>query len=63
MKVRRADRAVPEGVHRGIFLILLATLCIVLMNACAKVRSVAHGPVKMFFYRAVLTREKHLPYF
>jgi len=36
-----------EAFHKGVFLILLATLCIVPMNTCAKVSSAAHGPLEM----------------
>ncbi|MBI9084918.1 MAG: DMT family transporter [Desulfobacterales bacterium] len=35
---------------QSILLILVATLGIVLMNTCAKVGSVAHGPIEMVFY-------------
>jgi len=47
MKGPAVDSATAEAVHQGVFLILLATLCIVLMNTCAKVSSVAHGPVEI----------------
>jgi len=54
MSAQIAHRPHGEQVCTGVFLILLATLCIVLMNACAKVSSVAHGPVEMVFYRGVV---------
>ena len=47
MKGPAVDSATAEAVHKGVFLILLATLWFVLMNTCAKVSSVAHGPVVM----------------
>jgi len=47
MKGPAVYSATAEAVHKGVFLILLATLCIVLMNTCAKFSSVAHGPVEM----------------
>jgi drug/metabolite transporter (DMT)-like permease len=50
------------AVHKGILLILLATLCIVLMNACARASSVAHGPVEMVFYRGVVALSLLVPY-
>jgi len=45
------NRPVAAANHKGVTLILLATLCIVLMNTCAKVSSIAHGPIEMVFYR------------
>ena len=39
------------ALRRGIGLVLVATLGIDLMNACAKMSSLAYGPVDMFFYR------------
>jgi drug/metabolite transporter (DMT)-like permease len=48
--------------HKGIFLMLLATLCIVLMNTCARASSVAHGPVEMVFYRGVVALGLLVPY-
>ena len=56
------DSATVEVVHKGVFLILLATLCIVLMNTCAKVSSVAHGPVEMVFYRGVVALGLLVPF-
>ena len=47
MKGPAVDSATAEAVHRAVFLILLATLCIVLMNTCARVSRVAHGSVVM----------------
>ncbi|BBO84808.1 membrane protein [Desulfosarcina ovata subsp. sediminis] len=52
------DRATAKGV----FLILLATLCIVLMNTCARVSSIHHGPVEMVFYRGVVALSLLVPY-
>lgn len=48
--------------HLGIFLILLATLCIVAMNTCARASSVTHGPVEMVFYRGVVALGLLVPY-
>ena len=47
---------------RGIALILLATLGIVLMNACAKMGSQIHGPVEMVFYRGLVALGILVPY-
>jgi drug/metabolite transporter (DMT)-like permease len=47
---------------KGILLILLATLCIVLMNACAKMSSTVHSPVEMIFYRGVVALCLLVPY-
>ncbi|WP_054700857.1 DMT family transporter [Desulfosarcina cetonica] len=47
---------------KGVLLILLATLCIVLMNTCAKASSVSHGPVEMVFYRGVVALFLLVPY-
>jgi drug/metabolite transporter (DMT)-like permease len=62
MTAAAVDPAAAEAVHKGVFLILLATLCIVLMNTCAKVSSVAHGPVEMVFYRGVVALGLLVPY-
>ena len=62
MKGPAVDCATAEAVHKGVFLILLATLCIVLMNTCAKVSSVAHGPVEMVFYRGVVALGLLVPF-
>jgi drug/metabolite transporter (DMT)-like permease len=62
MSAQIAHRPHGEQVCTGVFLILLATLCIVLMNACAKVSSVAHGPVEMVFYRGVVALGLLVPY-
>ena len=51
-----------EEPAKGILLILLATLCIVLMNTCAKASSLAHGPVEMVFYRGVVALLLLTPY-
>ncbi|MDJ0723395.1 MAG: DMT family transporter [Desulfobacterales bacterium] len=48
--------------RRGIGLILVATLGIVLMNACAKMSSLACGPVSMVFYRGVVALTLLVPY-
>ena len=42
------------SVYKGIGLILVATLGIVLMNTCAKMGSLDHGPIEMVFYRGVV---------
>jgi drug/metabolite transporter (DMT)-like permease len=55
-------RAAEQFAVRGILLILLATLCIVLMNACAKMSSSHHGPVEMVFYRGVVALGLLIPY-
>ncbi len=47
---------------RSILLILVATLGIVLMNTCAKVGSVAHGPIEMVFFRGVAALALLVPY-
>jgi drug/metabolite transporter (DMT)-like permease len=62
MKGPIVDRYAGAHFHTGVFLILLATLCIVLMNACAKTSSVAHGPVEMVFYRGVVALGLLVPY-
>ncbi|WP_372683518.1 DMT family transporter [Desulfosarcina sp.] len=62
MKGPAAGGTTVEAVHKGVFLILLATLCIVLMNTCAKVSSVAHGPVEMVFYRGVVALGLLVPF-
>jgi drug/metabolite transporter (DMT)-like permease len=50
MRMGGSDRDPIKGDYKGIFLILLATLCIVLMNACAKMSSAVYSPVEMIFY-------------
>ena len=62
MKGMTADCVAAEGLHKGVLLILLATLFIVLMNTCAKVSSVAHGPVEMVFYRGVVALGLLVPF-
>ncbi len=47
---------------KGIFLILVATLGIVMMNTCAKKGSQYHGPVEMVFFRGVVTMVLLMPY-
>ncbi|WP_419660358.1 conserved uncharacterized membrane protein, DUF6 [Desulfosarcina variabilis str. Montpellier] len=54
---------VPQkGMLKGVLLTLLATLCIVLMNACAKMSSAVHSPVEMIFYRGVVALCLLVPY-
>ena len=48
--------------YKGIALILLATLGIVLMNACAKMSSVSLTPLEMLFYRGLLALTLLIPY-
>ncbi|BBO70996.1 membrane protein [Desulfosarcina alkanivorans] len=62
MSGQTVDRPGAEGVYTGVLLILLATLCIVLMNTCAKASSVAHNPVEMVFYRGVVALGLLVPY-
>lgn len=54
--------ALPTDMTKGIWLILLATLGIVLMNTCAKVSSAVHSPVEMVFYRGVVALAVIVPY-
>ncbi|MGD9211839.1 MAG: DMT family transporter [Desulfobacteraceae bacterium] len=49
-------------IHKGIVLILVATLGIVLMNTCAKMSSNNHGPIEMVFYRGVVALLILTPY-
>ncbi len=49
------------NIYRGIALILVATLGIVLMNPCAKMRSLAYGPVEMVFYRGLVALDVLVP--
>jgi len=51
-----------RDVRRGVSLILLATLCIVLMNTCAKASAVSQGPIEMVFYRGVIVLGLLVPY-
>jgi drug/metabolite transporter (DMT)-like permease len=51
-----------SNIYRGIILILAATLCIVLMNTCAKMSSAAHGPIEMVFFRGVIVLALLVPY-
>lgn len=62
MKVSGIDPPTAGDVHKGVFLILLATLCIVLMNTCARASSVAHGPVEMVFYRGLVALGLLVPF-
>jgi drug/metabolite transporter (DMT)-like permease len=55
------DRAHSRAI-KGVLLILLATLCIVLMNTCAKKSSTAYSPVEMVFYRGVVALGLLFPY-
>lgn len=48
--------------YKGIGLILVATVGIVLMNTCAKMGSLYHGPVEMVFYRGVVALGLLVPY-
>lgn len=56
------SRQIAAANHKGVTLILLATLCIVLMNTCAKVSSVAHSPIEMVCYRGVVALCLLTPY-
>jgi len=47
---------------KGIGLILIASLGIVLMNTCAKMGSLSHGPIEMVFYRGVVALGLLVPY-
>ncbi len=49
-------------IHRGIALILIATLGIVLMNTCAKMSSDDHGPIELVFYRGIVALLLLTPY-
>ena len=62
MSERAAGPPFDGNIHVGIFLILLATLCIVAMNTCARASSAAHGPVEMVFYRGVVALGLLVPY-
>ncbi len=54
--------AARPDISRGIALILVATLGIVLMNTCAKMSSLAYGPVQMVFYRGMVALGLLVPY-
>ncbi len=62
MTEARVTRNVRPDVRKGVLLILLATLCIVLMNVCAKASSVVHSPVEMVFYRGIIALALLVPY-
>jgi len=62
MKMGGSDRSSAQTVYKGVSLILVATLCIVLMNTCAKMSSMVHGPVEMIFYRGVVALGLLVPY-
>ena len=62
MKARESDRRTAKAAYKGILLILLATLCIVLMNACAKMGSAVYSPVEMIFYRGIVALGLLVPY-
>jgi drug/metabolite transporter (DMT)-like permease len=47
MSMVKSNRVAVKGIYTGGGLILLATLCIVLMNACAKMSSTVYTPVEM----------------
>jgi len=49
-------------IYKGVILILAATLCIVLMNTCAKMGSSVHDPIEMVFYRGVIALGLLIPY-
>ena len=49
-------------VTKGIGLILIATLGIVLMNTCAKMGGLSHGPIEMVFYRGMVALGLLVPY-
>ena len=61
MKGLAADPTAARS-PKGIVLILLATLCIVAMNTCARASSLVHGPVEMVFYRGVVALGLLVPY-
>lgn len=50
------------ALRKGIGLILIATLGIVLMNTCAKMGSLAHGPLEMVFYSGLVALGLLVPY-
>lgn len=52
----------PGDMYKGIALILAATLGIVLMNTCARMSSISHGPVEMIFYRGIIALSLLIPY-
>ena len=62
MRKRTTGSPGDEHPHLGIVLILLATLCIVAMNTCARASSTLHGPVEMVFYRGVVALCLLVPY-
>jgi len=49
-------------IAKGVWLILLATLGIVLMNTCAKVASAVHSPIEMVCYRGIVALAIITPY-
>lgn len=51
-----------KDTYQGIALILVATLGIVLMNACAKMSSVSLDPMEMLFYRGLVALTLLIPY-
>lgn len=51
-----------KAMYKGVGLTLLATLCIVLMNTCAKMASSGYGPVEMIFYRGIVALMFLVPY-
>ncbi len=57
-----AADSIDRRVLQGIALILLATVCIVAMNTCARASSLALGPVEMVFYRGVVALTLLVPY-
>ncbi|NNF98323.1 MAG: DMT family transporter, partial [Desulfobacteraceae bacterium] len=63
LEVNRKRRKLSINVrHKGIVLILTATLGIVLMNTCAKLVSLSHNPLEMLFYRGLVALFLLIPY-
>jgi drug/metabolite transporter (DMT)-like permease len=62
MKSGGGEGRTNPGAIKGVFLILLATLCIVLMNTCAKKGSSVYSPVEMVFFRGVVALGLLIPY-
>ncbi len=62
MTMARPHGKPATAMVKGVSLTLLATLCIVLMNACAKMSSSVHNPVEMIFYRGIVALGLLVPY-
>ena len=62
MRMDTMDRVPAKWMVKGVLLTLLATLCIVLMNACAKMGSSVYSPVEMIFYRGLVALGLLVPY-